>query len=563
MTFIDTPGHAAFDEMRSRGANVTDLVILAVAADDGVMAQTVQSIKAAKSADVPIIVALTKSDKPNADAQKVKLELLEQEVILEEFGGDVLHAQVSAITGDGIDSLFEQIGMQSEILDLKANPDRAATGTVIEAKQVQGQGAVATVLVQRGTLHVGDIVVAGAQWGRVRTLVDDSGTKLEESGPSMAVELVGLSGLPEAGDALTVTPDDQKARELAETRQRLARDRRSSAIFAANAQAQQQAFLGGQQGLPTKLLDFVVKADVQGSAEALSSALAELEAADDKLQVKTRVLRSGAGAITNEDIMLASVNSASTTIIGFNSVASAQQREEALKNGVDIREYSVVYDALDDVRAMMASLIRPPPSKQLGELVGTLDVQQLFKIGAIGKVAGCKVLTGYIKVGCNIRILRGNIIVYEGKLQSLRSFKDLVERVDAPDECGMSFDDFKGWSRRIVSRRTRQGKRQMMTTTSERQTVCRARVRASCVTTLHERFFVGGEVVFFLLRHEGLLCTPSGHGCALRECEWRRERERRTLLWGESVFVCPGVCRMVRACGMFLKKSTIYTAQSA
>ena len=444
VTFIDTPGHAAFDEMRSRGANVTDLVILAVAADDGVMAQTVQSIKAAKSADVPIIVALTKSDKPNADAQKVKLELLEQEVILEEFGGDVLHAQVSAITGDGIDSLFEQIGMQSEILDLKANPDRAATGTVIEAKQVQGQGAVATVLVQRGTLHVGDIVVAGAQWGRVRTLVDDSGTKLEESGPSMAVELVGLSGLPEAGDALTVTPDDQKARELAETRQRLARDRRSSAIFAANAQAQQQAFLGGQQGLPTKLLDFVVKADVQGSAEALSSALAELEAADDKLQVKTRVLRSGAGAITNEDIMLASVNSASTTIIGFNSVASAQQREEALKNGVDIREYSVVYDALDDVRAMMASLIRPPPSKQLGELVGTLDVQQLFKIGAIGKVAGCKVLTGYIKVGCNIRILRGNIIVYEGKLQSLRSFKDLVERVDAPDECGMSFDDFQG-----------------------------------------------------------------------------------------------------------------------
>jgi len=442
ITFIDTPGHAAFDEMRSRGANVTDIVILAVAADDGVQPQTIQSIRAAKAADVPIIVALTKADKPEADAAKVKLELLEQEIVLEEFGGDVLSSVVSSKTKEGLDRLFETITLQADILDLRANPNRLASGTVIEARQVQGQGPVATVLVQRGTLKQGDIVVAGAQWGRVRSLVDDASTRLEQAPPSSAVELVGLSGLPDAGDQLTVTADEGKARELAETRQRLQRERRSSALFAQRSSSEQQLFLGGLQGeLPTKMLDFVVKADVQGSAEALSCSVQELTAADDKLQVKTRVLRSGAGAITNEDIMLASVSNAQ--ILGFNSVASAQQRDEALKAGVEIKEYSVVYDALDDVRAMMAALIRPPPSKQLGDLVGKLDVQQIFKIGAVGKVAGCKVLEGFIKVGCNIRILRGNLILYEGKLQSLRSFKDLVDQVDAPDECGMSFDDFQ------------------------------------------------------------------------------------------------------------------------
>ena len=443
VTFIDTPGHAAFDKMRSRGANVTDLVILAVAADDGVKQQTIQSIRAAKAAEVPLIVALTKSDKPDADAQKVKLQLLESEVVLEEFGGDVLSTPVSAVTREGLDGLLEQIALQADILDLKANPNRLATGTVIEARQQQGQGAVATVLVQRGTLKVGDIVVAGAQWGRVRSLVDDQGVRQESAPPSAAVELVGLSGLPEAGDQLTVTTDDGSARELAETRQRLQREKRSSMLFASRSSSEQALFLGGLKDgeLPTKLLDFVVKCDVQGSAEALTSALSGMTAADDKLQVKTRVLRSGAGAITNEDIMLASVSNA--LVIGFNSVASAQQREEADKAGVTIKEYSVVYDALDDVQSMMAALIRPPPSKQLGTIVGTLDVQQLFKIGAIGKVAGCKVLTGYIKVGCNIRILRGNLIVYEGKLQSLRQFKDMVEQVEEGEECGISFDDFQ------------------------------------------------------------------------------------------------------------------------
>lgn len=442
ITFIDTPGHAAFDEMRARGANVTDIVILAVAADDGVQPQTKQSIKAARAAGVPIIVALTKSDKPEADAAKVKLELLESEVVLEEFGGEILSASVSSKTKEGLGNLFDSIAMQADLLDLRANPDRLASGTVIEARQVQGQGAVATILVQRGTLKQGDIVVAGAQWGRVRSLVDDSGTRIDSAPPSSAVELIGLSGLPEAGDQLTVTADDTKARELAETRQRLQRERRSSALFATRSSAEQSLFLSGLQGdLPTKLLDFVIKADVQGSAEALSTSVAALNAADDKLQVKTRVLRSGAGAVTNEDIMLASVSNA--MVLSFNSPVNKQQLDEAQRNGVEIKEYSVVYDALDDVEAMMAALIRPPPSKQLGELVGTLDVLQIFKIGAVGKVAGCKVLDGFIRVGCNIRILRGNLIVYEGKLQSLRSFKDLVEQVDAPNECGMSFDDFQ------------------------------------------------------------------------------------------------------------------------
>jgi len=285
--------------------------------------------------------------------------------------------------------------------------------------------------------------VVGAQWGRVRSLIDDRGERKETAAPSEVVELVGLSGLPEAGDTLTVVPDDAKAREVAETRQRLQRERRSSSLFASRSSQGMELFLGGlgEGELPTKLLDFIVKSDVQGSAEALSSALSELQAADDKLQVKTRVLRSGAGAITNEDIMLASVSNA--VVIGFNSAASSQQRDEAAKVGVEIREYNVVYDALDDVRAMMAALIRPPPSKQLGALIGNLDVQQLFKVGSIGKVAGCKVVTGSIKVGSNIRILRGNIIVYEGKLQSLRSGKEIVEEVEAPNECGISFDDFQ------------------------------------------------------------------------------------------------------------------------
>ncbi|EOD05196.1 translation initiation factor IF-2 [Emiliania huxleyi CCMP1516] len=427
LTFIDTPGHAAFAEMRARGANVTDIVILVVAGDDGVKEQTVSSIKAAKAAGVPIVVAVNKMDKPAADASQVKTQLLEHEVVLEEFGGDVLSAEVSAVARTGLDKLLEQVQLQAELLDLKANPDRAAAGVVVEARQQLGQGAVATALVQKGTLRVGDIVVAGAQWGRVRRLQDER---------------------------------NEEARQIAEVRQQLQRDARASKLFASRSTADRDAFLSGPSSeLPTKTLDFVVKSDVQGSAEALCSSLESIEVSDDLLRVRTRVLRSGAGAITAEDVMLASVSNA--VVLGFNSAAE--------QCNVEIKEYSIVYDLLDDVRALMCTHIRPPPNKALGSLTGTADVLQTFKIGAVGKVAGCKgvlpdhtddvprakrrtyckddkvaaVLDGTVRAGSNIRILRGNAVVYEGKLLALRYIKDEVEQIDAGSECGMAFEGFQ------------------------------------------------------------------------------------------------------------------------
>jgi len=443
ITFIDTPGHAAFSEMRSRGANVTDIVVLVVAADDGVKEQTISSIKAAKAANVPIIVAINKIDKPNCDPSQVKTQLLEHEVVLEQFGGDVLSVEVSAKERTNLDGLLEQILLQADVLDLKANPKRAAQGSVVEARQVVGQGAVATALVQKGTLRVGDVVVAGAQWGRVRRLQTGRGVQIEEAGPSAAVEIVGLNGLPAAGDSFVVTPDESKARQIAEVRQQLQRERRASSLFAARATQDRESFLSSKKDgeLPVHVVDLVVKSDVQGSAEALTSSLEELEVADDKLRVKTRVLRSGAGAITTEDVMLASVSNA--LIIGFNAQAARPTMEEAERSNVEIREYTIVYDLLDDVKARMASFIRPPPAKHLGEMVGSADVLQTFKIGAIGKVAGCKVFDGHVPAGCNIRILRGNAIEYEGKLMSLRSVKDEVERIDAVAECGMAFEGYQ------------------------------------------------------------------------------------------------------------------------
>ena len=444
LTFIDTPGHSAFDEMRSRGANITDVVILVVAADDGVKEQTVESIRAAKQAGCPLVVAINKIDKEGADPSVVKQGLLEHEVVLEDFGGETQSVEVSAKEGTGLDKLIEQVLLQSELLDLKANPERLASGVVLEARQVTGQGAVATALVQKGTLRPGDVVVAGAQWGRVKLLLDEAGEKVDAAAPSRAVELVGLGGLPAAGDSLVAVENEAAAREIAAVRQQLERERRASSLFVARSTADRESFLGAAaaDALPLRVLDFVVKSDVQGSAEALASAIEALEAADDKLQVKTRVLRSGAGAVTSEDVMLASVSNA--IVIGFNSQASRQTADEAAKANIELKEYSVVYDALDEIKAMMDKLIRPPPSKQLGSIVGTADVLQTFKIADVGKVAGCRLLDGYIRVGCNIRILRGNLIVYEGKLRSLRSVKSVVEQVDAPNECGVSFDDYQG-----------------------------------------------------------------------------------------------------------------------
>ncbi len=528
VTFIDTPGHAAFSEMRARGANVTDIVILVVAADDGVKEQTLQSIAAAKAAGVPIVVAINKIDKPDVDSSKVvstrtphhsslthpiatqcqsppthshqlitprpirttpnthitpftshqqrresslgrsrlpicplrtsnmpaahslsprpppqvKMQLLEHELVLEEFGGDILAVPVSATEGTNLDTLLEQLVLQAELLDLKANPARAAAGVVVEARQLVGQGAVATALVQKGTLRIGDIVVAGAQWGRVRRLSVNS-KPVDVAGPSFAVELIGLNGLPAAGDAFIVTADESKARQIAEVRQQLLREKRASSLFAARSSSAQNAFLAGASTgeLPVRIVDLVVKSDVQGSAEALCSALEQLEVADDLLRVKTRVLRSGAGAITSEDVMLASVSDA--LVLGFNSQAARPTLEQAEQANVLIKEYTIIYDLLDDVKTIMSSYIRPPPAKHLGVLVGTADVLQTFKIGAIGKVAGCRVLDGHVSAGCKIRILRGNSIEYEGRLNSLRSVKDEVDRIDAVIECGMAFHEYQ------------------------------------------------------------------------------------------------------------------------
>ena len=442
MTMLDTPGHAAFSQMRQRGANLTDVIILVVAADDGVKEQTIASIKAAKAAGVPVVVAINKIDKPDATADNVKQGLLQHEIVLEDFGGDVLSTEVSAKTGQGLEALLEQVLLQASLLNLRANPDRMASGTVLEARNIVGQGAVASALVQKGSLRVGDIVVAGSQWGRVKALLDESGERLDVASPSSAVELVGLGGLPSAGDVFTVTEDESAAREIAAVRQQLEREKKASELFAARASEGMSSFLSGDKDqLPLRVIDIVVKADVQGSAQALSQAIAELETADDKLQVRTRVLREGAGEITSEDVLLASVSAA--TIVGFNVVASSKIKLEASKLNIAIKEYEIVYDVLDEINAMMAALIRPPPSKALGAMVGTADVLQVFKIGAVGKVAGLRVLDGYIRVGCNIRILRGNEILYEGKLQSLRSLKDEATQVDAGNECGVSFLDFQ------------------------------------------------------------------------------------------------------------------------
>jgi len=438
ITFVDTPGHAAFNAMRERGADITDIVVLVIAADDGVRPQTVESIRAAKAADVPIIVAITKADKPGVNVDKVKRGLLElqldegQSVLLEEYGGDVLSSVVSAKTGEGLDDLLDQIVLQAEVLDLKANNDCAASGTVIEAKKTLLEGTLATVLVQRGTLRVGDVVVAGSEFGSIRALRDDEGTNLEEATPAMAVEVVGLSGLPAAGDSFTVMADKKEARKLAESR-------RKEFLIAEEAQ-----FFQSSNALETKTLEFMVKADVQGSAEAVGKALQGLEAVDDKLRVNARVLKFSAGPIENEDIMLAAASSPPATLISFGAPFAKGVREFAERNLVEIQEFKIIYDVIEAVQKQLDSYVRPPPSKELGSLIGKLFVKQTFKSAEVGKVAGCQVVEGYVRVGSNIRIVRGLEVVYEGKLRSLRSVKAEVDQVDSPNECGISFKDYLG-----------------------------------------------------------------------------------------------------------------------
>ncbi|MGG7565836.1 translation initiation factor IF-2 [Rhodovulum sp. DZ06] len=430
VTFLDTPGHAAFTSMRARGAQVTDVVVLVVAADDSVMPQTIEAIHHAKAANVPMIVAINKCDKPAADPNKVRTELLQHEVIVEEMSGDVLDVEVSAKTGQGLDLLLENIAMQAELLELKANPDRAAEGAVIEAKLDVGRGPVATVLVQRGTLKRGDIFVVGEQWGRVRALVNDQGERVEEAGPSVPVEVLGLQGTPEAGDVLNVVESEGRAREIAEYRQRKAKEKQAAA---GSRTTLDQLLAQAKADENVSELPIVVKADVQGSNEAIVQAMEKI--GND--EVRVRVLHSGVGAITESDVTLAEASKA--PIIGFNVRANAPARESANQKGVEIRYYSVIYDLVDDVKSAAAGLLSPEVRETF---IGYAKIKEVFKVTGVGKVAGCEVSDGVARRAAGVRLLRDDVVIHEGKLKTLKRFKDEVSEVRMGQECGMAFENY-------------------------------------------------------------------------------------------------------------------------
>ncbi|GAA4127838.1 translation initiation factor IF-2 [Aminobacter aganoensis] len=432
ITFIDTPGHAAFTAMRARGAQATDIAILVVAADDSVMPQTVESISHAKAAGVPIIVAINKIDKPSADANKVRTELLRHEVFVESMGGEVLDVEVSAKNGTNLDKLLEAILLQAEVLDLKANPDRTAEGVVIEAKLDKGRGPVATVLVQTGTLMPGDILVAGNQWGRVRALVDDRGTHLEEAPPSMPVEILGLQGTPLAGDRFAVVNNEARAREITEYRQRLARDK--AVAKHATQRGSLEQMMSQLQSSGLKEFPLIIKGDVQGSVEAIIAAL-------DKLgtdEVRARIVHSGAGAITESDVTLAETSGAA--IIGFNVRANAQARHAAEQSGIEIRYYNIIYSLVDDVKDAMSGLLSP---ERRETFIGNAEILEVFNITKTGKVAGCRVTEGKVERGAGVRLIRENVVIHEGTLKTLKRFKDEVSEVPVGQECGMAFQNYE------------------------------------------------------------------------------------------------------------------------
>ncbi|MEM8787045.1 MAG: translation initiation factor IF-2 [Pseudomonadota bacterium] len=431
LTFLDTPGHAAFTSMRARGAQVTDIVVLVVAADDSVMPQTIEAIAHAKAAEVPMIVAINKIDKPGAEPDKVRTELLQHEVIVEKMSGDVLDVEVSAITGAGLDTLLENIALQAELLELRANPERAAEGAVIEAQLDVGRGPVATVLVQKGTLKRGDIFVVGEQWGKVRALVNDQGARVNDAGPSVPVEVLGLNGTPEAGDVLNVVPDEARAREIAEYREQQAKDKRAAA-GAATTLDQLLAQKKADENVTE--LPILVKADVQGSAEAIVQAMEKV--GND--EVRVRVLHSGVGAITESDVTLAEASQA--PIIGFNVRANAPARESANQKGVEIRYYSIIYDLVDDIKAAASGLL----SAEIKEtFIGYAAIKQVFKVSGVGKVAGCEVTEGVARREAGVRLLRDNVVIHEGKLKTLKRFKDEVKEVQGGQECGMAFENYE------------------------------------------------------------------------------------------------------------------------
>jgi translation initiation factor IF-2 len=430
ISFIDTPGHAAFTEMRARGANVTDLVVLCVAADDGVMPQTIEAIDHAKAAKVPIIVAINKIDKEGANPARIRTDLLQHDLVLEEMGGDVLAVEVSATEKTNLDKLEETILLQAELMDLKANPDRSAEGVVVEAKMEQGRGSVATVLVQRGTLKVGDIFVAGDEWGRVRALIDVHGENLDEAGPSMPVEVLGLNGTPKAGEEVAVVESEGRAREVVDFRQRRIRDEK--AVAGARGTLEQM-FEKIKEGSDLQMLPVVIKADVKGSVEAIIGALNNM-ATDE---VKAHVLHSGVGGINESDITLA--NASGGVVIGFNVRANFQARELARQDNVEIRYYSIIYDLLDDLKKTLSGMLAPTIKENL---LGYAEIREVFNISKVGKIAGCMVTEGVVRRGAKVRVVRDEIVIHEGELSQLKRFKDDAKEVKDSTECGMGFANF-------------------------------------------------------------------------------------------------------------------------
>jgi translation initiation factor IF-2 len=432
ITFIDTPGHAAFTAMRARGAKITDVVVLVVAADDGVMPQTVEAIHHAKAAKVPIIVAINKIDKPDAKPERVRTELLQHEIQVESLGGEVLEVDVSAKEKTNLDKLLDVIALQAEVLELKANPNRAAEGTVIEARLDRGRGPVATVLVQRGTLRPGDIVVAGSEWGRVRALVSDTGHAVVAAGPSMPVEILGFNGTPEASDRLAAVATEARAREIADYRARQKREiaaARQTGMRGSLEQMMSQLKTSGRKEFP-----LVIKGDVQGSIEAIVGALEKLSTDE----VAARVIFAGAGGITESDVTLAGASGAA--VIGFNVRAHKEAREAAEQAGIEIRYYNIIYDLVDDVKKAMSGLLAPMLRETM---LGNATILEVFKVSKVGNVAGCRVTDGVVERGANVRLIRDNVVVHQGKLSQLKRFKDDAREVVAGQECGMAFENYQ------------------------------------------------------------------------------------------------------------------------
>ena len=418
--------------MRARGVQATDIAVLVVAADDSVMPQTIESIKHAKAAEVPIIVAINKMDTQGADANKVRTELLQHEVFVESMGGEVLDVEVSAKTGDGIDTLLDAINLQAELLELKANPKRNGEAIVIEARLERGRGSVATAIIQRGTLNVGDIIVAGSEWGRVRAMINDHGEQLKAAGPSTPVEILGLSGAPSAGDHVVVVEDEARAREISDYRQRKARE--LSVAAQAGQRGSLEQMMSNLQLKGASIAPLVIKGDTQGSIEAINAALTGLGTDE----VQARVVHSGVGGITEADVTLAIASE--TPIIAFNVRANKQAQDLAKREGIEIRYYSIIYNLIDDVKGTLSGMLAPERKETF---IGYADILELFSHSKIGKIAGCLVTEGHVERGMGVRLIRDDVVVHEGELATLKRFKDEVARVDSGTECGMAFKNYQ------------------------------------------------------------------------------------------------------------------------